>query len=373
MSQQLKIAHLTSVHADNDIRIFYKECTSLAEHGYDVTEITLNGNPRTENGVKIISALFKPKSRLDRILKSAKLMYKMAVDVDADIYHFHDPELLRVGLKLKRLGKIVIYDAHEDTPRQLLTKPYLNQFLRKIISFFYERHENYIAKRLDAVVTVTPHLVNRYKLINTNTVQISNYPLIDEIETEDLSQIQALKENSVCYIGGVSEERGILQMMQGAQISNTRLAVAGKWNPGLKEKMSTQNEWDNVNDVGFLNREELKSLKNKSIAGLVTLLPRTNYISSFPIKMFEYMSAGIPVIASNFPLWESIIKEIDCGICIDPTDPQAISDAIIFLKENKDKALEMGKKGRTAIKDKLNWNVEKEKLFQLYESLSKNQ
>jgi glycosyltransferase involved in cell wall biosynthesis len=369
MTEKIKVAHLTSAHADNDIRIFYKECSSLVEAGYDVTEVTLSGSPRTENGVRIISCDFTPKSRFDRMRNAGKKMLQLALSVDADIYHFHDPELLYVGLKLKKKGKIVIYDAHEDTPRQILSKPYLNRPVRKVISFFYERFENYVAKRLSAIVTVTPFIMERYLKVNKRTIQVCNFPLLSEINIDGDNNAPIEKAHKVCYIGGVSLQRGIKEMIQACEISKIQLDVAGKWENGLEEKMAELPGWNNVQILGFLNRQELMDLKNQSIAGMVTLLPEPNHINSYPIKMFEYMSAGIPIIASDFPLWKSIIEKDECGICVNPLDVNAISEALNYLIANPNEAQLMGEKGRIAVTERYNWSIEKDKLLQLYEAL----
>lgn len=134
----VKVCHVTSVHPRYDTRIFIKECTSLTNAGYDVTLLVADGKPdEVKNGVKIISVSDIPKSRFHRIIKSSNVMYKKALKVDAEIYHLHDPELLSLARKLKKAGKKVVFDSHENYPAQIKVKGYIPYILRSAISSLY--------------------------------------------------------------------------------------------------------------------------------------------------------------------------------------------------------------------------------------------
>ena len=91
-----------------------------------------------------------------------------------------------------------------------------------------------------------------------------------------------------------------------------------------------------------------------------------------PNKMFEYMSAGIPVIASDFARWREVIDEKDCGLCVDPLDSLAIARAIDELIINPDKAQRMGENGRSAVESQYNWPAEEKKLLSFYSSISQS-
>ncbi|WP_243465227.1 glycosyltransferase [Photorhabdus temperata] len=127
--------------------------------------------------------------------------------------------------------------------------------------------------------------------------------------------------------------------------------------------------WHKIDEVGFLNRTETKELLSKSIAGIVLFHPLPNHIDAQPNKMFEYMSAGIPVIASNFDLWKDIILENNCGICIDPLNPKEIANAIDYLSNNYNLAEEMGNNGLLAVNKKYNWDTEQNKLTKFYQQI----
>jgi hypothetical protein len=141
-----KIAHLTSAHPRDDIRIFHKECVSLSKN-YDVSLVVADGKGyATVKGVRVLD-VGKSNGRLHRMLIATRRVYKKALQLNADVYHAHDPELLPVLSKLKRKGKKVVFDAHEDLPKQVLFKPYLKPWSSKIISKTIAWYENRVCKK----------------------------------------------------------------------------------------------------------------------------------------------------------------------------------------------------------------------------------
>ena len=138
---------------------------------------------------------------------------------------------------------------------------------------------------------------------------------------------------------------------------------------GDHDKSTFENGIGKVIYTGKLNRKEVNELYGKARLGLVILLPAHNYVESLPIKMFEYMAAGLPFVASDFPLWKKIVEENNCGICVNPRDTNDVSEACRFLLDNPEKGQEMGCKGRELVMKKYNWNVEEEKLLEFYKNL----
>jgi len=363
-----KVVHLTSAHQDGDVRIFHKECVSLAQAGYEVYQLIPNTKSRLEKGVQIVSFDFPVSSRFKRMFFLVKEIFKKAIEIDADVYHLHDPELLRIAIKLKKKGKKVIYDAHEDVPRDIMTKDYIPKFLRKIVSARFEKFENRIASKVDGVITATPFICERFIKINSNTLDINNFPLSEEIQTSDSDWNN--RKNKVCYIGGLTKIRGVKEMVIGADLANAPLFLAGEFRDVIREEVTQSKEWKNVTELGILNRNECLELKNKCIAGLVIFHPVPNHTDSQPNKIFEYMASGLPVIGSNFPLWKKIIEDGACGICVDPKSPEEIANAIKFILENPDKAKLMGENGKRLVKEIYNWDIEKKKLVDFYKRLN---
>lgn len=360
-----KIAHLTSVHPRYDTRIFIKECTSLADANYHVSLVIADGNgDEIKNGVHFVDVGSKEGNRFTRMTKTVQKVYKKALELNADLYHLHDPELIPIGLKLKKMGKKVIFDAHEDFPNQLLEKPYLNLFLLKILSKIATHYESYSGEKFDAIITATPFIRDKFLTYNPRTIDINNFPKLSEFT----SPIRAYKTNTIVYIGEIAHVRGIKEMVRALRyIPEIRLNLGGKFSESAVEaEVKGYPQWSQVNELGFLNRQEVSQFLSQSIAGLVTLHPTRSYIDSLPVKMFEYMASSLPVVASDFPLWRSIITEEQCGICINPLDPRAIADAIQWIIDHPSEAAIMGNNGLKAVQKKYNWAHEEKKMLALY-------
>jgi glycosyltransferase involved in cell wall biosynthesis len=368
-----KICHITSVHIPFDTRIFYKECAALVEAGYEVHLVARHDKDEVVNGIDIHGVPVR-KSKIMRMLFTTWDVCRTALSIDPAIFHFHDPEMIPVGLYLKLRGKKVICDVHEDYPDFIRYKEAIPRILRRPISWATWIMETVSAPFFDAIVTVTPKIHDRFKPLNYRTVEICNFPLLEEFtEVENLPPWSSRSE-AVAFVGSLSLDRGLVEMIRSIGIVNRSrpvdLILGGRFSTlALENEIKKLPEFEYVDHRGFLSRDKVACMLGESRAGIIVTLPQSNHRFAYMTKLFEYMAAGIPVIASDFPLWREIVAGAQCGLLVEPRDPEALAEAILYLLENPGAAEEMGKNGSAAVKERYNWNSEKTKLLELYEKI----
>jgi glycosyltransferase involved in cell wall biosynthesis len=367
----MNVAVLTSAHPAFDPRIYGKEARSLARAGHRVTVIAPADRDGVVDGVTI-RAVPRRHGRLARLTRTGGDVYRLARRLDADVYHFHDPELMWVAWALRRHGKKTVYDIHEDLPRQVLSKPYLPRWSRRAVSCLTEWLEPRGARRCSALVAAEPVIARRFHEVGPRLALVQNFPLVEELRSAIPAPWRD-RDPAVAYVGGITQIRGATQMVEAMDLveAPVRLALAGTFAPeGLRTALRRSKGWSRVDAVGYLDRPAVASLLGRVRAGLVVLRPEPKYIEAQPTKLFEYMAASLPVIASDFPGWREIVERVGCGFLVDPMDPAAIARAIDDIMSHPCEAEAMGRRGRQAIEREYNWGPEEAKLLALYRELA---
>lgn len=355
----MTIAHLTTGHDAFDTRVFHKQCKSLASFGYNVTLVVPHDKDVLADGVQL-KAITVTENRLNRLILSPWRVYKVALSLDADLYHLHDPNLLPVGLALKRRGKIVFFDSHEDYPADIMSKDWIPFWIRKYVSTIYAKYEKYAFKKFDAIITVHENIYDRILKYQPNTFIVKNYP--DENSTSEVVEKRLKK---FVWLGVFSPNRGSFMLDAAVKmLDKARLDIIG-----TVINFSASSE--KIQELGFMSYREAMRIASHYLAGIVTILPEPQFVESLPIKLFEYMGMGLPIIASDFPKWRTIIDDAGCGILVDPKSPQEIAKAMQWMLDNQQEAFEMGMRGRAAVLQKYNWASEERILFSVYKEFSK--
>ena len=367
------VIHVTTVHPRRDVRIWVKECRSLAgNEGRNVVLAVADslGDEQIE-GVQVLDLGRLPVGRPGRMLMGSWRVFRCIRRLGADLVHVHDPELLPVCLVLRLRGHKVIYDAHEDMPRQILAKHWLPRFLRQPVASAIAIIEQLASAGLNGIVAATPSIARRFPA--AKTVLIRNFPIIDEF-ANSISRPQQEREAAFAYIGAIADIRGAKEMVAAVAEfpaeTQVRLKFAGNYSPPeLRGELERMPGWKSVDSLGWLARQDVVDLLGRVRAGLVVLQPTPNYVEALPVKLFEYLAAGIPVVASDFPIWRQIVGEAACGLLVDPTNSKSIADAMRWILDHPDEADEMGRRGHELIARRCNWSTEFRRLDAFYEAL----
>ena len=299
--------------------------------------------------------------RINKTLKSLNL----------DIFHLHDPELVYLGIYLKLNGKKVIYDSHESFPKQIIGKTYfknklLNFFSRYLISFSVLINEFIILRFFDGLIAATPTIQKQLIKINPMCEVINNYVVADEITPPKGNSLR----NKIVYIGSVSVIKGVKDNVISMQYlpKEMEIDIVGRVSNDMQPYYFKYNS-KRINFHGKLPRSDLQSFFNNAFVGLCIFHPVPNYIEAQPIKLYEYMAAGIPVIVSDFPLWKKFVKDNKCGFSVSTADPKKAAYIINKLYKNKKLTQELGRNAREAIMSKYNWGLEEVKLLAFYKNI----
>lgn len=364
-----KVVHLSSVHSAFDIRIFHKECKSLAQAGLDVMFVAPHSRDEVVDKIQI-RAVPVQGNRLRRFTKTIWDIFRESQRQSADLYHFHDPELILVGLFLRAQGKRVIYDIHEDVPKDILAKHYLPQWSRQIIARIADGIESIAGKRFTALVAVTPSIAERFRRYNQRTFLVQNFPRPSEISQSAASNWEA-REQRIVYTGGLNRNRGIREMVEAMGLLPAScpalLDIASAEQPtAVVPELVGSSGWSRVHYRGNLNRAQIAQLLGQARVGAVLFHPVPNNLESMPHKLFEYMAAGIPVVASNFSFWQKTLGPWNCVHFVDPKKPQEIAKAMEYLISHPVEAEQMGRRGQQAVHAIFNWDTQAQELLKLY-------
>ncbi len=368
-----KVCHITNAHRPEDVRIFHKECVSLAKAGYEVY-LVQQGESYEKNGVHIVGFGNPAKNRLERMTQTARRAYEAALAVNADIYHFHDPELLPYGLKLKKRGKKVVFDSHEDTLESILEKEWIPSLARKTVYHWFKGQQEKVCREIDAVITVTPHMTSFFQRLNSQTAQVSNFPILPA----EMPPLPGRSARALVFAGGISRQwnhHTIIKALE--KLPDCEYILCGFADAPYLQELQALPAWGHVRYLGKIPHREVAGLLAQSAVGMAVVDYNRNSDwkngTMGNTKIFEEMLAGLPVVCTDFVLWREFVDRYHCGICVDPQDADAIASAVWYLLDHPEEARQMGENGRRAVKEEFNWNVEERKLLALYEEVLTNE
>lgn len=374
-TDKIKICHISTVHPASDVRVFYRECCSLAKAGYEVHLIIQAEKPSIKNGVHI-HPVRSAKNRALRMLITPWAAMINALRIKASIYHYHDPELIFMGFVLRWIfGKKVVFDIHESVIRQLTSKDYLPRFARKPISLCYKFIERIFITG-QALVLANQNSVSDY---SRKTYLVQNYPLLNEkILASASDRKQRSKVPLLIYVGALAKIRGSLLAVDLAANLLERgydfqMKLIGQcteaFNNEIKTKIKKLTLEDKVILTGRMEWLEAMELVSKATIGLCLLLPTPNYTTCLATKIIEYMMCGTPVLCSKFEHWRPYVEGEKTGMMVNPADINEVANVCEQMLNQPDELAAMGKRGIEAVRSKYNWTTEFEELLKCYNDL----
>jgi glycosyltransferase involved in cell wall biosynthesis len=362
-----RVCHITTVHPVDDHRILHKECVSLREAGYDVTLIAPTDGDAVVQGVAVRALRAPAGNRLERMLRRPEAAYRAALAVDAELYHFHDPEFLPFGVGLARAGRRVVYDAHEDVAVQMRHKDWIPSRARLRAAQAAAALEAACVGRIDAVVSPSASALDRLRPCQPRGVLVANYP---RLETARAPAPWDQRMRAACYVGGITRVRGAHELVDAMAHVDAELLLAGAmWPPTLRSELERSAGWPRVRYLGRVDHDTVTEVLAQAKVGVIPLHPHPAYRDALPVKLFEYLAAGLAVISIDVPRWREVLDARDCGVCVPFGSPRALGAAIGELLDDDERTQAMGARGRSAIEAHYSWRSQANALLDLYDEL----
>jgi len=368
------LVHVSTLHSRDDARIVVREIGTLTRlYGSKVALVVADGlgNETVCQGEDFFQIFDIGTNTRGRIYRASVFQLRCFKAVNAlkpELVHFHDPELVLLGLLMKTRGAKVIYDAHEHLPNQILAKDWIPLSVRKYVAYIAGKLDTTLSHFFDAIICATPEIEKRFD--GRLTGVLLNYPLQSEFNSTP-EKTEETKTFRMVYVGGIALDRGIKQMIEVVGILSERgrqveLCIAGQWDESLLESCSGVNGWKQTVILNKIKRNEVLDLLHSSDVGFLLLDPTPNHLDSMPVKLFEYCGAGLPTIASNFPKMRSLIEERKIGLVVDSQDVLACCSAVETMMDDLPLSQEFSKNARSLIDKSWNWESQERILENLY-------
>ena len=356
------VCFVNSVFGREDALIVYRQGMSLVEAGYKVSYTVFDDKPNeTKECIEIFSMGEGPDGSKGRFLQRPKILKAFIDQHPADVYQISEPELLPLGLKLKKEGKTVVYNLREWYPDYYARK-FKQKWTQKLVVWAVERYFHKIAKKYDAVFNCMPEMREYIEKVMPCKYfeDTANFPIVHKdfsLNYEDYCK----REPIISYFGSIytiSCQEEILQALE--SFPDVKYLLAGVfYEDRYKKQLEQMPAWKQVTFKNGFTREELPGIIDSSIMGNVvkdfdqTETPQGSYSI---IKIFETMEAAVPVILAKVPLYEQMVEKYHCGICVRPHSVEDFKNAIEYLLTHKKEAYEMGLNGRRAVIEEFSWD-----------------
>jgi len=369
--KNISVCHISSMHNNwAEDRIYQRACQGLAREGVEVHLVfTRPDELPKEEGVHF-HWIDKREGWKRRWFSSIQAV-NIAINVKADIYHFHDPDLLPHIMKIKKKlpNAKLVYDIHENYQSRF------NQWgLPLFLGRFFRKYETRKINQMDGFVTVTQSLKDLFLKAKKPGVVIRNTVDVHRLTHIVTEEIQPFEIPTIYTSGSHSHSRLVLQTVQSMKYVpkdlNFRMMFAGRYSPGIKEELLAQAKMDETDKLlhleGMLPWDENFKRTAKALCGCVFYENNQNNQIGTPNRIFEYMFSGIPIVVSDYPELRNIVEKAKCGLIVSSEKPEEMAKAFEFLLRNPQEAKEMGENGRKAIFEDFGYHVDLKNTIDFY-------
>jgi len=372
------VVHLSTAHSTGDTRIFHKELQTLVAQEYDCHYVVFDdGKMEAHNGVQL-HPIGNRDSRLKRWYDLPQLYFE-ASDIDAEVYHIHDWDLIPVGVALKNwTSEKVIYDVHEDYPHLIRDRDWIPNLIRPIVDSVFPQFEALASNYFDGVIAATEWIADSLRNRGvTNITTIHNFPKTQIIDINDETGEITDSEYTLIYVGGLSEVRGLIEMIElVAELRDRGLSVSlvclggftsKQFEHDAKARIRALGVEDSIKFPGQVNYQQMFQYLSTADVGLA-LLDVEHYEGGIPTKLFEYMYAELPVVITDIQATEGYVSR-DWGRIVPEHETRKQADVITDLLNDPRLRTKMGSTGRNVVESQFSWELEQEKFVELYEEI----
>lgn len=362
-----KVGHITTAHRADDVRIFERECRSLAGSGrYDVY-LMAAGTVPGGSGVTFLPLPPIPQNRSRRFITGPWRALALTGALDFDLWHFHDPELLPVALRLARAGHHVVWDAHEDYVGQMTEaggKSWVPAPLRGVVRAGTGGLLRAVDHHASGIVAATPHIASRYG--NPRTTVVGN-----EARLELFADCRpAFDAKQVLFTGAANPGQSFPEVVEAvAMVPGARLAVAGRDPDPVAWSWATQLLGGRIRHLGWLDRQAVAAAMASSTIGLCTYADLPTNADNSPNKLFEFGAAGLPVVATPTPSNAQYLKDSGAGTVATGFGPRELAAAISTAMADRTAWDQAAASGRRWAAREGSWAGSEARLLALYDDV----
>jgi glycosyltransferase involved in cell wall biosynthesis len=372
----MRICLVGASHFVDDDRMYYRQALALSTT-YPVEVVGVGQCRQTveRGGIRVTSYRKRSKARHIGLLLEIYLHLRSA---RFDVLHCFDLDALLVAVFTSRLHSmrpLIVYDAHEHFPSLIAGYFELPRFLSLALEILVDAAERFLASFCCAFVVVNDWLKNRFLVFNRPTVVVRNVASLSWYDVAPKTNVlENVRDPIIIFGGNLGQKKGLETVIRAKMILdkervNTCFVLTGN--------IKAVSDYPSLADAGFklmgwLDHDVLPSFLKVAKVGLVPLQPANlNYSIAQPNKLFAYMVASLPVVASDLPAIRAIVLQENCGILVDPGDAAEFARAISRLLKEDNLRISLGSNGRKAAEREYNWEKESQKLLALYKEIER--